>query len=68
MKPSFSISVLGMGYVGCVTAACLAEEGHHVIAVDVSEDKVKALSEGKTPVEEPGLEGSTSPWSHCGSA
>lgn len=52
----FRIAVLGMGYVGCVTAACLAREGHEVIGVDVSQVKLDALMSGKAPVDEPGLD------------
>ena len=50
------ISVFGMGYVGCVTAACLIKQGHSVIGVDVVEEKVKALLQRRWPVFEPGLD------------
>ncbi len=49
------ISVIGMGYVGCSTAACLAAAGHEIIGVDINRDKVKALQKGQSPVQEPGL-------------
>jgi GDP-mannose 6-dehydrogenase len=49
------ISVFGLGYVGCITAACLAHEGHTVIGVDVNEAKVRAIQEGLSPLLEPGL-------------
>lgn len=49
------ISVFGLGYVGAVTAACLSRDGHTVIGVDISDSKVKLISEGKSPVVEPGL-------------
>ena len=41
------IVVAGTGYVGLVTAVCLAEVGHTVICVDVVEEKIKMLNEGK---------------------
>lgn len=51
-----NISVFGLGYVGCVTAACLAQDGHRVVGVDVDSRKVKAVASGHTPFLEPGLE------------
>jgi GDP-mannose 6-dehydrogenase len=50
------ISVFGLGYVGSVTAACLAELGHTVIGVDIHAPKVKALRAGRPPVNEPQLD------------
>ena len=50
------IVVAGTGYVGLVTAVCLAEVGHTVTCVDVVEEKIKMLNEGKSPIFEPGLE------------
>jgi GDP-mannose 6-dehydrogenase len=50
------ISVIGLGYVGAVTAGCLAQRGHEVVGVDVNPLKVKTLESGRSPVLEPGLE------------
>jgi len=50
------VAVLGMGYVGAVTAAALARDGHEVVGVDVSPHKLEALRQGRTPVLEPGLQ------------
>ncbi len=47
------ISVLGLGYVGCVSAACLAARGHAVLGVDPSADKAAFLRDGRSPVVEP---------------
>jgi UDPglucose 6-dehydrogenase len=50
------VSIIGSGYVGLVTAVCLAEKGNFVICVDLDKEKVKAINSGKAPIYEPGLE------------
>ncbi len=49
------VSVFGLGYVGSVTAACLAHSGHTVIGVDIHPAKVQAMAGGRAPVKEPKL-------------
>jgi GDP-mannose 6-dehydrogenase len=50
------VSVFGLGYVGCVSAASLAGDGHHVVGVDVNADKVATINAGHSPIVEPGLD------------
>ncbi|MDZ8032626.1 MULTISPECIES: UDP-glucose/GDP-mannose dehydrogenase family protein [unclassified Nostoc] len=49
------VCVIGTGYVGLVTGACLAHIGHDVICVDNNEEKVKLMKSGQSPIFEPGL-------------
>ena len=49
------VSVFGLGYVGCVTAACLAKAGHRVAGVDTNPEKVALVKAGTSPLVEPGL-------------
>ncbi len=49
------VTVFGVGYVGLVQAAVLADVGHHVCCVDINEEKIEALRNGNIPIYEPGL-------------
>jgi len=51
-----NVCVVGTGYVGLVTATCLAETGNHIVGVDIDEAKVARMLAGEVPIYEPGLE------------
>lgn len=49
------ISIFGLGYVGAVSLACLARDGHHIVGVDVDQAKLDLIAAGRTPVVEEGM-------------
>jgi GDP-mannose 6-dehydrogenase len=49
------IAIMGLGYVGATTAACLSKDGHHVYGIDISPAKVEMIGAGRSPVVEPGV-------------
>ena len=51
-----NVTIFGLGYVGSVTAACLAHRGHRVLGVDINAEKVETLESGHSPIVEPGLQ------------
>ena len=51
-----NVTIIGTGYVGLVTGACLADAGNHVLCLDVDEEKIRILNNNQIPIFEPGLE------------
>ena len=49
------VSIFGLGYVGLVSAVCLANQGHHVVGVDINLDKLNSIRSGVSPIVEPGV-------------
>ena len=56
MTGAFNVGVVGSGYVGLVTGACLSHLGHRVVCVDRDEERIRGLRSGRMPLYEPGLE------------
>ncbi len=54
--PGAAVAVVGAGYVGLTTAACLAHLGHRVVCTDIDEPRITALQRGEVPIREPGLD------------
>jgi GDP-mannose 6-dehydrogenase len=61
-----TLAIFGLGYVGSVSAACLADAGHEVIGVDVDEHKLSAMRHGRSPISEPGLDDLLGRMVQCG--
>ncbi len=51
-----NVTIIGTGYVGLVTGACLADAGNHVLCLDLDRKKIDLLNQDKVPIYEPGLE------------
>jgi len=53
---NLKITVVGLGYVGLVTAVCLSEKGHHLTCIDINSRIINLLINRRVPIYEPGLE------------
>jgi len=51
-----NIAIFGLGYVGLTAAGCLTSQGHHVLGLDVNEEKISQIRAGHSPISEPGLD------------
>ncbi len=56
INQTLTIAVLGLGYVGTTTAACLVRSGHRIHGIDINAEKVAAFAAGRSPIVEPGVE------------
>ena len=56
MEVQLKIVVFGIGYVGITSMACLINDGHEVVGIDINEIKVRMVNEGRSPIYEPGIE------------
>lgn len=55
MEGRMKIAIFGLGYVGLTAAACLSSEGHEIVGIDVSDEKIAAINAGRSPIAEPGI-------------
>jgi UDP-glucose 6-dehydrogenase len=56
MREDFEVGIVGSGYVGLVTGACLSHLGHRARCLDEDEGRIAGLAEGRVPIYEPGLQ------------
>ena len=61
-----NISIVGLGYVGTVSAACLAARGHRVWGVDINAEKIRIINDGGSPIVENGLAEKVAQARHAG--